>query len=402
MKVLIADKFQANGIEALKAAGCDVIFEPDTTADTMAPALSAHQPNVLIVRSTKVTNAAIEQGDKLSLIVRAGAGYDTIDILGASRRGIYVANCPGKNSIAVAELAWGLILACDRRIPDQTADLRNRVWNKKEYSRAGGLFGRTLGIVGAGKIGMEVAKRGQAFGMHVIAWSRSLTETKANELGIGYCAELIELAQHSDVISVNVAANAETQNLINQEMIAAMRPGAFLINTSRGSVVDQDALAAAIQEKGIRAGLDVFSNEPGSGDQEFCESIVELPGVFGTHHVGASTDQAQAAIADEAVRVILSYLETGNVENCVNIAKTTPANCLLTVRHLNLPGVLSHVFQVIGDAKINVEEMQNVIYDGAEAACAKIQLGKELSPEAIETIQSNTNILSLELTRLAT
>ena len=156
MKVFIADKFQAGGIEQLQSAGCTVVFEPDTGADQLPMAMTQQQPNVLIVRSTKVSSAAIGSAEKLSLIVRAGAGYDTIDVAEASRRGIFVANCPGKNSVAVAELAWGLILACDRRIPDQTSDLRAGKWNKKEFAKAKGLMGRTLGIVGTGRMGRRL------------------------------------------------------------------------------------------------------------------------------------------------------------------------------------------------------------------------------------------------------
>lgn len=400
MKILIADKFQQSGIELLRGAGCDVVFEPDTTKDVLTTAIESVDPNILIVRSTKVSANAIQAGTNLNLIVRAGAGYDSIDVGEASRRGVYVANCPGKNSVAVAELAWGLILACDRRIPDQTADLRNGSWNKKLYAKARGLKGRTLGIVGTGQIGMEIARRGLAFEMDVVAWSRSLTTEKAELLGVGFCDSLSELARKSDVVSINVASNSETEGLVDEQFVSNMKEGAYLINTSRGSVVDSNALASGVQQKGIRAGLDVFENEPGGSVGEFEDSIVELPGVFGTHHVGASTDQAQAAIADEAVRVILKFVETGTVENCVNLATKTPANWLLTVRHQNLPGVLSHVFKVVGDAKINVEEMQNVIYDGAEAACAKIQLGDAPTDEHIEQISLNQNILGLELTKL--
>ena len=367
MKVLIADKFQAGGIEELKNAGCEVVFEPDTSADQMAGALADHQPNVLVVRSTKGSAAAIQAGEKLALIVRAGAGYDSIDVAEASRRGVYLANCPGKNSVAVAELAWGLILACDRRIPDQTAELRAGKWNKKEYAKAAGLKGRTLGVIGTGQIGMAIAQRGKGFEMNVVGWSRSLTADKAEQLGIGFCESLQQLAQESDVVSISVAATAETKQLIDAAFLSHMKPGAFLINTSRGSVVDQAALESAITEKGIRAGLDVYADEPGSGVADFSANIVGMPGVYGTHHVGASTNQSQEAIAAEAVRVILTYNETGNVENCVNLASLTPATRMLSIRHMNRPGVLAHVFQIIGDAKINVEEMQNVIYDGAEA-----------------------------------
>ncbi len=396
MKILIADKFQSSGVDQLKSGGFEVVSEPNTDAATMHLAVAANQPHVLVVRGTKVGAEAIRAGQQLSLIVRAGAGFDSIDVAEASRRGVYVANCPGKNSIAVAELAWGLILACDRRIPDQATELRSGKWNKQEYSKAAGLHGRTLGIVGTGQIGMEVAKRGMAFGMQVLGFSRSLTPKKAIDAGIVYCGDLNELARNSDVVSVNVASNTATNQLIDQRFIQNMRPGAFLINTSRGSVVDQVALAAGIREKGLRAGLDVFANEPGGGTAEFGDSIVALPGVYGTHHVGASTDQAQEAIADEAVRIIERFRDAGTVCNCINLATRTPATTLLTVRHLNRPGVLSHVFHVIGEAEINVEEMQNVIYDGAEAACAKIQLDDTLSPKHVETIRQNAHVLSVE------
>ena len=299
-----------------------------------------------------------------------------------------------------AELAWGLILACDRRIPDQTAELRAGKWNKKEYAKAAGLKGRTLGIIGTGQIGMAIAQRGKGFEMNVVGWSRSLTADKAEQLGIGFCESLQQLAQESDVVSVSVAATAETKQLIDAAFLSHMKPGAFLINTSRGSVVDQAALESAITDKGIRAGLDVYADEPGSGVADFSANIVGMPGVYGTHHVGASTNQSQEAIAGEAVRVILTYNETGNVENCVNLASLTPATRLLSIRHMNRPGVLAHVFQVIGDAKINVEEMQNVIYDGAEAACARIQIDDQLSAEQIQAIKQNEFILSVETTKI--
>ena len=236
--------------------------------------------------------------------------------------------------------------------------------------------------------------------MNVVGWSRSLTADKAEQLGIGFCESLQQLAQESDVVSVSVAATAETKQLIDAAFLSHMKPGAFLINTSRGSVVDQAALESAITDKGIRAGLDVYADEPGSGVADFSANIVGMPGVYGTHHVGASTNQSQEAIAGEAVRVILTYNETGNVENCVNLASLTPATRLLSIRHMNRPGVLAHVFQVIGDAKINVEEMQNVIYDGAEAACARIQIDDQLSAEQIQAIKQNEFILSVETTKI--
>lgn len=400
LNVLVADKFEASGLEGLRAAGCQVRFEPDLTAATLEQAVREHDPEVLVVRGTNVTSATLQGAAQLSLVVRAGAGYDTIDVETASARGIFVSNCPGKNAIAVAELAWALILGCDRRVPDQTADLRRGAWKKKEYSKAAGLYGRTLGIVGLGQIGSEVASRARAFGMKVVAWSRSLTEERALAMGVGYCSNLVNLAKLADVVSVHVSATPETQGLIGEKFCAALKPGSCLVNTSRGSVVDQAALVRAVREKGLRLGLDVFANEPAAGEGTFEDPIVKESGVIGTHHVGASTDQAQQAIAAEVVRIVDTYQRTGRVLNCVNRATATPATTLLTVRHLNRPGVLAHVFYTLGQAGINVEEMENVIYEGAHAACARIQLDEPASDQNLKAIRANADVLSVQVTTI--
>jgi D-3-phosphoglycerate dehydrogenase len=397
LRVLIADKFEASGVSGLEQAGCTVHVDPGLAPETLPDAMARLDPEVLVVRSTKVPAAAMDAGRHLNLIVRAGAGYDNIEVDAASRRGIFVANTPGKNAIAVAELAIGLILACDRRIPDQTADLRQGKWNKKEYGKARGLHGRTLGIVGLGQIGRETARRAQAFGMRVIAWSRSLTQEAADQVGVGFCSSLINLAKMSDVVSIHVAATDETRNLIGDAFLNAMRDGATLINTSRGSVVDAAALSAAIRAKHLRAGLDVFGRQPPGGEGPFEDGIVREAGVYGTHHCGASTDQAQQAVAAEVIRVVATYQKSGQVLNCVNRAASTPATTLLTVRHLNRPGVLAHVFYTLGQAGINVEEMENVIYEGHHAACARIQLDSAPSQEHLNTIAANENVLSVDL-----
>lgn len=398
--ILVADSFDAAGLDSLRSLGHAVISEPGLNADTLAAALGKHNPTVLVVRSTTVSADAIEAGSSLELIVRAGAGTDTIDVAAASQRGIFVCNCPGQNSIAVAELAWGLILACNRRIPDQVADLRAGRWQKKEYAKATGLYGATLGVVGLGQIGREVAKRGKAFGMRVIAWSRSLDQATADRLGVDRCESLINLMRVADVVSLNIASTSDTAKLIDAECIEAMKDGATIINTSRGSVIDQDALAAAVRERGLRAGLDVYANEPPATSETFDDDIVGLPGVYGTHHVGASTLQAQKAIADLAIHIIRTHLETGETLSCVNLAHETGA-AILTVRHYNRPGVLAHVFDLLGSAGINVEEMSNVIYTGGEAACAKIRLSTMLTDDTLSAIRTNEFILTAASTGVA-
>jgi len=397
MKVLVADKFEKSGLDGLKALGCDVVSGPDLKDDALAEAIGSSGAEVLIVRGTKVTRAMLEAG-RLSLVIRAGAGYNTIDVEAASERGIYVANCPGKNSVAVAELAFGLILALDRRVADNTSDLKRNAWNKKEYSKARGLFGRTLGVLGVGGIGKEMISRARAFGMPVVAWSRSLTPERARELGVQRKDSPAEVAASCDIASVHVALKPETKGLASTEFFAAMKPGAFFINTSRAEVVDEAALEKAVREKGIRAGLDVFTGEPAGGTGEVSAPIFQLPGVIGTHHIGASTEQAQEAIAAETVRIVREYIETGRPPSVVNLARKSPACCLLVVRHYDRVGVLAAVFDRLRAADINVQETENIVFEGAKAAVARISLSEAPSEAVLDGIRnSSADILKLSL-----
>jgi D-3-phosphoglycerate dehydrogenase len=398
MRVLIADKFEQSGQDGLSAAGCEIHYQPGLKDEALAQAVANLRPDVLVVRSTNVAEPALIAG-ALKLVVRAGAGYNTIDVATASRRGIYVSNCPGKNSVAVAELAFGLILSLDRRIPDNVATLRDGTWDKAGFSKAHGLLGRTLGLIGTGQIGREMIPRAKAFGLKVIAWSRSLTPDAAAAMGIESKASPIEVAGAADIVSVHLALNTQTRGSIGAEFFAAMKLGAHFVNTARAEVIDQDALSRAIQEKGIRAALDVFANEPAGGTGDFTSPIAKE--VYGTHHIGASTDQAQEAIAAETVRIIRTFKETGKVPNVVNLAKSTPATCTLIVRHLDRPGVLASVLDSISGARINVQEMENIVFEGAEAAVARINLENEPPEDLLTQIrESNSNILELSLIRL--
>lgn len=319
MKVLIADKFPEAKIEKMKGLGCSVVYNQELKGETLLKALGEEQPDVLVVRSTEVTGDMIGSTQGLKLVIRAGSGYNTIDVDTATKKNVCVANCPGKNSIAVAELAFGLILSLDRRIPDNVLQLREGKWNKKEFSKAPGVYGKTLGIVGVGRIGREMISRAKAFGLRVIAWSRSLTPEKAKELGIEYRKTPREVVSEADIVSVHLALTPETKGLMGAELFDAMKPGAYFINTSRSEVVEEKALVKAIEEKGIRAGLDVFAGEPAEKAGNFQFDIAKHRGLYGTHHIGASTDQAQDAVADETVRIIEEYKNSGKVLNCVNM-----------------------------------------------------------------------------------
>ncbi len=396
MKVLIADKFPEDKIDKIKNLGCTVVYKQDLKEESLLLELRNSKPEILIVRSTGVSGDMIRAAPGLNLIIRAGSGFNTIDVGTASELSVYVANCPGMNSIAVAELAFGLILSIDRRIPDNVIQLRNGRWNKKEFSKSRGIFGRTLGIVGVGRIGKEVILRARAFGMHIAAWSRSLDPEKAENLSIKYCKSPEDAASEADIVSVHLALTKETERFIGPAFFNAMKPGAYFINTSRAEVVDQDALLKAMREKNIRAGLDVFVNEPAAKAGQFADNIVKNEALYGTHHIGASTDQAQASVADEAVRIVDEYINTGKPPNCVNLMKRTPARFMLSVHHHNRVGILAGVLDIIRDADNNVEVMENIIFTGAEGACARIQMDGKLSKDDLGKIkESNEDILSV-------
>ena len=390
MKVLVADKFEDSGRRGLAEIGCDVAYEPDVSGDTLLAAVKATGADVLVVRSSQVTRPMLESG-KLQLVVRAGAGTNTIDVEAASERGIWVANCPGKNGIAVAELAFGLMLALDRRISDGTADLKSGKWNKKEYGKARGLFGRTLGVLGTGTIGREVIARAQAFGMPVVAWSRSLTGAMAEEMGITRASSPTEVAAAANILSVHVALTPETRGMVSDGVFASMKQGAMFVNTSRAEIVDQAALERAVKERGIRAGLDVFAEEPAGGAGDLTAPIFQLAGVIGTHHIGASTDQAQEAIAEETVRIVRLFKQSGRPANVVNLAKKSPATHLLAVRHHDRVGVLAAVFDCLKKGGINVQETENIVFEGARAAVARIHVDREPAGEVLAALRTCTS-----------
>ncbi|MFK7759621.1 MAG: NAD(P)-dependent oxidoreductase [Phycisphaerales bacterium] len=320
--VLIADKFDQIGIDGLEGLGCGVHVDPDLGPETISGALKATGAKVLVVRSTKVPASVFDDCGELGLVIRAGAGHDNIDSTAAAERGIPVCNCPGMNAVAVAELAFGHMLNLDRRISMQTKSLREGRWNKKEFSKAKGLKGANLLVVGMGSIGMELIKRAQAFEMNVSAQSRSMHKETARALGIkmiDYSRDALKVAlEDADIVSVHVALTPDTDKLCGPGFFGAMKPGSMFINTSRGEIVNEQELIKAIKEKGVRAGLDVYNNQPSSKDCDWSVELAELPGVSLTHHVGASTDQAQEAVALEVIRIVRTVMEEERTLHVVN------------------------------------------------------------------------------------
>lgn len=400
MRVLCADSLADDLLAPLRDAGHEVEVQADLTADTLPAHLAASPADVLVVRSTKVTADAIGASSALGLIVRAGAGTDNIDKEAASAAGIYVSNVPGQNAIAVAELAMALLLAIDRHIALGMSDFASGQWNKKVYSNAEGIYGKTLAIIGLGEIGFAFAERAGAFGMHVIALRKPGRSTAAlsrlRSAGITLVDTEDELLAAADVVSLHVPKSSDTTGMCDAAFFAKMKDGAVLINTSRGEVVDEVALIEAMNSRGMRAGLDVWPNEPSAASGEWTSPLSTHPSVVGSHHIGASTAQAQNAVAEGTVAVIREYLG-GHITNCVNLVVEPIGAVILTVRHLDRVGVLAKVFETLRGAGLNVQDMDNQLFTGSVAAVASIHLERAPSDEVLAMISSDDDVLAVSV-----
>jgi D-3-phosphoglycerate dehydrogenase len=403
MRLLIADKLHPRAIEELRTLPVEVIYDPETTMESLEAKISG--AGILVVRSTPVTAEAIDKAKQLHLIVRAGAEFSTIDVRAASRRGIYVANCPGKNAAAVAELVFGLLLGIDRRVPDAVASLRAGKWERAKYSVAEGLHGKTIGIAGLGAVGREVAARARGFGMHPIAWSRSLTASKAADLGVAHATSLEDLAARSQVLSLHLPITEKTRAIVGAKVLAALPPRAILVNTARADLIDYEALKAAVEKQKLRVGLDVFPDEP-KGTKEYPKDLFATPTenghgfVYGTPHIAASTDQAQLAIATETVRVIRSFLLEANVPNVVNVSSSSTARFQVVIRMVDKVGTFANVLNVIKRHGINVEEVTNTIFEGGGASCAKLRVVSRLNEACLAEIHAFEEVLHVDMVPL--
>jgi D-3-phosphoglycerate dehydrogenase len=389
LKVLVADKFPEKYIQQMKDLDLEVEYQPKLGENELAKA--AKHVDILIVRSTVVNEETIKSSNKLNLIIRAGSGVNNINIAAANKKGIYVTNCPGMNAVAVAELAMGLMIALDRFIPDNVSDFNNGVWNKDRYSKGRGLKGKTLGLIGVGNIGKEVAKRALAFEMNV--YGKDITRIEGVQ--IKDFSEMDQLLLLCDVVSIHLPATPQTKGLFNKQMFSYMKNGAYLINTSRQDIVVEDDLLEAIKEKNIRYACDVFKGEPESKSGEVSSKLQNNPNIYVTHHIGASTEQAQDAVAQETINIINHYIHSGVIDHWVNRAKITDAHYQLVVKHFDKPGVLAGVLDLLREGDINVEEIENVIFDGGLAASCTMKLKNAATAEMIKKMSENPNVISV-------
>jgi D-3-phosphoglycerate dehydrogenase len=396
MQLLFADRLPEQTLVELEARGHVCVREPGLAADDLPAHIGGFDG--LVVRSTEVKRAVFEAADRLALVIRAGAGTNTIDTDAAAARGVLVSNVPGRNAAAVAELTVGLLLAIDRRIADNVADLRSGHWDKERYSKAAGLLGSTMGIIGLGSVGFAVAERAAAFGIHVQSLARSgrpaYAVARAEELAITMCGSMPELLSSSDIVSLHVPSCEDTRHLVDDGFLDQMRKGAILLNTSRGDVVDERALLTALDAGVVRAGLDVFANEPRSAKGPWDSPLGRHPNVVATHHIGASTEQAQRAIAAGVTEIVDAFM-AGKARHCVNLDPRRLGSITLTVRHLDRVGVLAQVLDELSAAGLNVEHMENRVFRGGQAAVASIDVGGRTSDALLAALRDIPDVLGV-------
>ncbi len=312
-KVLVTDKVSKSGLEPLLSdSRFEVIKVDDSSDPSFAEALtSAHG---LVVRSaTKVRSEMLQGAPALRVIGRAGVGVDNIDLEAATEKGVAVVNAPAGNTVSAAELTLALILSMVRKVPAADASMRRGEWARSSL-KGGELRGRTLGLVGAGRIGGEVARRARAFGMRILAYDPYLTDERASDLRVER-ASLDEVIEQADVLSLHVPLTDDTRNLISTETLARMKKGAFLVNVARGGVVDEAAVAQALHDGHLAgAALDVFENEP----LEDGSPLRDAPNIVLTPHLGASTSEAQELVALEIAAAVRSALAEGDLSRALN------------------------------------------------------------------------------------
>ena len=311
MKIVVADDLPASALDLLRAEGWTIDAKTGRSADALAADL--HDADALVVRSaTKVTSAVIDAAPRLKAIARAGTGVDNVDVAAASARGIVVMNAPGANSVSVAELAMGFVLTLARHLAAADAAMKQGKWEKKKFLGEE-VRDKVLGLAGLGRIGQEVARRAAAFGMRLIAHDPFITEQIASDLGVELVS-IDELFVRADYLSLHMPSNPQTRRLVNAERLGRAKKGLRIINTARGDLIDESALADAIESGQIAgAGLDVFDKEPTVDHR-----LQMLPQVVATPHIAASTREGQELVGEETAQALRDFLKDGQIRNAVN------------------------------------------------------------------------------------
>lgn len=395
MHILVACELPDAALDQLRSLATAVRYEPNLTAQDLRDQM--RDVGILVSGDIRISAETISRAKTLQMIVHAGPGPGDVALEEASGQGVFVTHCPDQHATAIAELTFGLILALDRRIVENTIALREGRWTRTELADARGLAGRTLGIVGYGTVGRVVARRARAFEMKVIAWSPALAPARPPDPDIELCNYPRELARRAEIVTVHPADDAIRLPLVDAEFLAALQPGAYLVHVGAPGAADEAALIQAIEQRQLRVAVDACGPEPLADQSRYRCRVCELPGVVGTQRVATLTQQAREATADEVVHIVRSFLVSGEVLNCINLCDRSPAVWQLVVRVRDQVGAIASILDTIRADGINAEEITNRVFIGAKAASCTIALNERPSTEALEALRALPSVLHLEL-----
>lgn len=316
MKILVCDGISPKGIALLEQRPeFEVVVQEKKLSEEELLSVAADAVGIIVRSATKITRKVIEAAKALKVVGRAGVGVDNIDVDAATEHGVVVMNTPGGNTVSTAELSFAMLLSLARKVPQAHGSMTEGKWDRKQYSGTE-LFGKTLGVLGLGRIGGEVAKRAGAFGLHVVGYDPFLTDSRAQALGVEIAADLDDLFKVADFITIHMPVTDQTRHMLNAQSFAKMKPGIRIVNCARGEIIkDEDLLAALDSGKVAAAALDVYAKEPLPEDHPFRTH----PAIIHTPHLGASTREAQEKCGIEVAEVIAGYLLTGEVRNALNL-----------------------------------------------------------------------------------
>jgi D-3-phosphoglycerate dehydrogenase len=399
MKILIACPLTENALLELQGLGAELVYEPELTAERLEDLIP--DVAVLVVCRLRVSPEMIATGKALQLIVRAGTDTANIAIDAASTAGVFVANCPYMDAVAIAELTVGLLVALDRRVLENAEASREGARADEMNVDAVGLAGRKLGLLGFGPIEREIAKRARAFEMNLLAWSPTLTPELAAESGIEFCAWPRELARESDVVAVYAAARDAGEVLVDAEFLRSMRPGASFVYMGHPAALDEQALLTVARERGLRVACDISAPQLSDSDTGRITSRLQtLPGVIGTCRLADRTRQVQQATSAEVVRIVRGFVVAGEVRNCLNLSEHSPATWQLVLRLKDKPGVLAAIVEVVRADGINIEDVTSRLFTGAMAVWCTIALDERPSNDALSAIRQTDGVLHLDIRAL--
>jgi len=394
VKILVACELPQSALDELAPLASELCYRPNLTAYQLRDCLA--DVGILVVGAVRVSPEAIAAGRALQMIVHAGCGPGEIAVERASTAGVFVTHCPDQHAQAVAELTLGLILALDRRIVENTIALKDGRWIRSELADARGLAGRTIGIMGYGAIGRSVARLAQAFQMRVLTWSPRLMPPDMPEPLVEACSRPRDLARQSDVVTLH-ADESEPELIVDAAFLEAMGDGAYLVSLGPLAAVDEEALFRAVERGRLRLALDVSGPRAGADSTRFRCRLCDLPGVIGTQHMGALTEQARQATAREVVRIVRSFVVCGEVLNCLNLCERSPATWQLVLRVRDQMGVMAAVMDAIRADGVNAQEITSKVFTGAKAVWCAIALDERPSAEALASIRNLPDVLHLEL-----